>query len=82
MKINSTVTKSSSHYSLHHRSLLYFSVMMLLFCVLKFDSHVFSVFKQVYDHGFAVASTFIREGEMTRHHVDVGTMRVPTISGV
>ena len=76
-----TNTKMKSHYQLHHRSLMYFSISMLLFCVLKFDSHVFSVFKQAYNHGFAIASTFIREGEMTRHQVDVGTMRAPTISG-
>jgi|GEM_PF-4141262 len=77
-----TNTKTRSHYNFHHRSLLYFSIGMLLFCVMKFDSHVFSVFKQAYNHGFVIASTFVREGEMMRQHIDVGTMRAPTISGV
>jgi hypothetical protein len=61
---------------------MYVSIMLLLFCVLKFDSHVFSVFKQTYSQGMGLAATFIREGEMTRYHVDFGTIRIPTTSGL
>ncbi|HKR82103.1 MAG TPA: hypothetical protein VJR27_03820 [Candidatus Saccharimonadales bacterium] len=74
-------SKHQSHYRLHHRGLMYFSVAVLLFCVLKFDSHVFSVFKQAYNQGMGIAATFIREGEMTRHHIDFGNVRMQTISG-
>lgn len=60
---------------------MYVSITLLVFCVLKFDSHVFSVFKQAYNQGMGLAATFIREGEMTRYHVDFGSARIQTTSG-
>ena len=76
-----TVTHNSS-FRPQYRGLMYFSVVILLFCLCKFDGHLSVLLRQMYTQGFGAAGAYMREGEMSRPPIDLGaTVRVQTVSG-
>ncbi len=74
--------KNRSSLRVHHRGLMYLSVVLILFCLCKFDSQLAAVFRQAYSQGFGIIGTYVREGEMMRSPIDVGiTTRIQTTAG-
>ncbi len=75
--------KNQSSFRAHYRGLMYLSVALVLFCLCKFDSRLTAVFRQAYSQGFGIIGTYMREGEMMRSPIDLGsTTRIQTTSGV
>lgn len=74
--------KTQSYIRAHHRGLMLVSILVMLICLAKFDSHLLAVFRQAYNQGFGIIGTYMREGEMTRYPIDFGIARVQTTSGV
>ncbi|HSX08096.1 MAG TPA: hypothetical protein VLG11_04345 [Candidatus Saccharimonadales bacterium] len=75
-------SKNQSYLRAHHRGLMTLSLVVMLICLAKFDSHLLAVFRQAYNQGFGIIGTYMREGEMTRYPIDFGVARIQTTSGM
>jgi hypothetical protein len=65
-----------------HSRLSGYALALLLFCgIVKLDAQVWHVFRKTYDDSYAMVISHLREGEMTRVPLSVGSGRYQTYSG-
>lgn len=69
------------HRIVHARLSAIVLVLLILIGVTKLDSRLVTMVRQAYDQGFGMIGAYMREGEMTRIPLNVGSGRWQTISG-